>query len=527
MKLYKKIFSFIAISATALSFTACTGDLNVTPIDPSLNTPDKVLTSESAYNQLLAKCYAGLAVSSPDGANGSPDISGIDGGFGQYLRALYYMNELPTDEAVIGWNDQTVKDLHKLAWSTSDVFVSAMYGRLFYQIALCNEVIRQIKASSVNSSAMTQYLAEARCLRALSYYHAIDMFGNVPFITDESTVGGANPTQISRADLYKWLTETEIPDFITSLPDSPENYRCGKGMAYMLMAKLYLNAKVYTGTAAYDKCVEYCKKIIDLGYTLESNYNWKNLFNGYNVKLQGKGHEIIFSVYQDEYNTQAYGGTTFLGLAAMGGSMTPATYGFTAGGWTGLRVTPEFVDKFENTDVRYIFYTDGQKKDIADIGTFTDGYAFPKFTNLDESHGTTGGKQGNFSNADFPIFRLADVYLMLAECQVVGGATVSINGHDGVWFFNQIRDRAYNDNIHDLGSLTATNILDERARELAWECHRRSDLVRFGKLTTSDYVWAWKGGSKDGSAVDSHFNLFPIPSSDINSNSNLTQNTGY
>jgi hypothetical protein len=522
MKLYKKIFSIIAISTAAISFSACTGDLNVSPIDPNLDTPDKVLESEEAYNQILAKCYVALAVSSPKGASGDPDISGIDGGFGQYLRALYNLNELPTDEAVIGWNNQTVKDLHKLAWSSSDVFVSAMYSRLFYQIALCNEVIRQIKASGSTSTNMTQYLAEARCLRALSYYHAIDMFGNVPFITDESSVGGANPEQISRADLFKWLTETEIPDFINNLPDTPENYRCGKGLAYMIMAKLYLNAKVYTGTAAYDKCAEYCKDIIGLGYTLESTANWKNLFSGANNNLQGKGHEIIFSVYQDEYNTQTYGGTTFLGLAAIGGGMAPTKYGFTASGWGGLRVTPEFVDKYDTKDVRYVFYTDGQKKEIADLSTFTDGYAFPKFTNLNSDG--TGGEQGNFCNADFPLFRLADVYLMLAECQIVGGATVSINGHDGVWYFNQVRERA---GLADDNSVTAKDVLDERARELAWECHRRSDLVRFNELTTADYIWSWKGGTQDGTAVDSHYNLYPIPSSDINSNSNLKQNAGY
>ncbi len=518
MKLYKKIFSIIAFFTAGLSFTGCTSDLNVTPIDPNLSTPDKVLTSESAFNQLLAKCYTGLAVSSPDGSSGNPDISGIDGGFGQYLRALYNLNELPTDEAVIGWNDQTVKDLHKLAWSTSDVFVGAMYGRLFYQIALCNEVIRQIKASSIKSDNMTKYLAEARCLRALSYYHAIDMFGNVPFVTDESTVGGANPKQIMRADLFKWLTETEIPDFINNLPDKPEHYRCGKGMAYMIMAKLYLNAKVYTGTAAYDKCADYCSKIINLGYSLDPKF--QHLFNADNDKRLDD--EIIFSVYQDEYNTQAYGGTTYLTLAAMGGSMKPTDYGLTASGWGGLRVTPEFVDKFENGDVRATFYTDGQKKEIADLSTFTDGYAFPKFTNLTDLG--VVGKQGNFCNADFPIFRLADVYLMLAECQTVGGVSVNVNGLTGLDYFNQVRVRA---KLLPESSITADDILDERARELAWECHRRSDLIRFGKLTTSDYVWSWKGGTQAGNGVNDKYNLYPIPSSDINSNSNLKQNTGY
>lgn len=515
MKLYKNIFRIIAISTAVVSMSACTGDLDVTPIDPSLSTPNNVLTSEEAYNQLLAKCYVGLAVSSPDGKDGDPDISGIDGGFGQYLRGLYYLEELPTDEAVVGWNDQTVRDLHKIAWSTSDVFVAAMYSRLFYQIALCNEAIRQINASSINSSNMKQYKAEARCLRALSYYHAIDLFGNVPFITDESAIGGENPKQISRADLYTWLVN-EINDFTNDLPDNPVNYRCGKGMAYMILAKLYLNAKVYTGTAAYDKCAECCQKVINLGYTLESTANYKNLFGASNDQYQGKGHEIIFSVYQDETNTQAYGGSTFLMNASIGGGMSPNSYG-AAGGWGGLRVTPEFVDKFSTSDARYLFYTNGQKKEISDLGTFTDGYAYPKFTNL--KNDGTYKDIASFCNADVPIFRLADTYLMLAECQVVGG--ISCNG---IEYFNKVRTRA---GVSTMSTVTASDILDERGRELAWECHRRSDLVRFGALTTNTYLWSWKGGTKEGNSVDSKYNLFPIPSSDVNSNSNLKQNTGY
>jgi starch-binding outer membrane protein, SusD/RagB family len=519
MKLYKNFICVIAISIVT-TFTACTGDLNVTPVDPNLKTPNNVLTSVGAYNQLLAKCYVGLAVSSPDGSSGNADITGIDGGFGQYLRALYNCEELPTDESVMCWNDQTVKDFHKLCWSSSDVFVTAMYSRLFYQIALCNEVIRQIKASSIKSDTLTQYENEARCLRALSYYHAIDLFGNVPFVTDESAVGGANPKQISRKDLFTWLT-TEIKSFVDQLPANPDKYRCGQGMADMILAKLYLNAKVYIGTAKYDSCALYCGKIINLGYKLESGVNYKNMFGASNDEYLGIGHEIIFSVYQDETNTQTFGGTTYLMNAAIGGSMSSNSYG-AAGGWGGLRVTPEYVDKFTTNDARYLFYTNGQKKDIVDISEFTNGYAYPKFTNLKDDG--TYKDIASFCNADFPVFRLADVYLMLAECQVVGGVSVNINGMTGIDYFNAVRTRA---GISTVASPVASDILDERARELGWECHRRSDLIRFNKLTTSDYLWSWKGGTKAGNAVDAKYNLFPIPSSDINSNNNLTQNSGY
>ena len=546
------IFSFAF--AVAVSFTSCTGDLDVTPIDPNLDTPENVLTGTEAYNQLLAKCYSALSVSSPDGESGDPDISGIDGGFGQYLRAYFYMQELPTDECVIGWNDQTVADLHGLQWTSSDVFVSAMYSRLFYQISLCNEVMRQIaKAPNASDATMQQYYAEARALRGLSYLHAIDMFGNVPFTDHNSEVGGANPQQMSRADLFNWLAK-DMEECAEQLPANPEKYRAGKGMAYMILAKLYLNAQVYTGTANYAKCAEYCQKIIDLGYKLESRDDYFKMFCADNDQCLGIGHEIIFSVYQDHIHTQGYGGTTFIVNAATGGTMAYYDMGLGGNGWGGIRLTPEFVDKFSAADRRAVFYTDGQTKEIEDIASFQSGYAFMKFTNLKADGNLINGSKlsdvrpvaeavaadptdkesaaklaellngvNSFPDTDFPMFRLADVYLMLAECQVVGG----VSGYNGVNLFNQLRNRA---GISSISSPTKQDIIDERGRELAWECHRRSDLVRFNLLTTSDYIWAYKGMNSNigtAHAVDSKYNLFPLASSDVMSNSNLTQNPGY
>ena len=512
------IYSFAF--ATAVSLTACVGDLDVTPIDPNLDTPENVLTGTEAYNQMLAKCYSGLAVSSPDGDSGDPDIKGIDGGFGQYLRALFNLQELPTDEAVIGWNDQTLKDLHGLQWTSSDVFVSACYSRVFYQISVCNEVIRQIDAAGSNDAAMQQYRAEARAIRGLSYLHAIDMFGNVPFTDENSTVGGDNPQQMSRSDLFNWMVK-DMEEAAEILPANPEKYRAGKGLCYMILAKLYLNAAVYTGTANYAKCAEYCKKIIDLGYKLESANDYWKLFCADNDQMLGVGHEIIFSVYQDHINTQAYGGTTYIINGQVGGNMNYADYGLGGNGWGGLRVTPQFVDKFEDGDQRATFFTDGQSKEIIDVSDFFSGYAFTKFTNL-KADGSMIDGANSFPDTDFPVFRLGDVYLMLAECEVVGGVSC-----DGISKFNAIRERA---GVAPIASPSKSDIINERARELAWECHRRSDLVRFGLLTTGDYLWSHKGmNSNVGTphSVDSKYNLFPLASSDVISNPNLTQNPGY
>lgn len=515
MKSYNKILCGLALIASSL-FSSCVSDLDVTPIDPNLNTPSNTFKTESDYLNLLAKCYSGLSVSSPEGENGSPDISGIDGGFGQYLRALYNLNELPTDEAVMGWNDQTIKDLHGLRWSTSDVFVGAMYSRMFYQISICNEFIRQAQKSGYDSDNMKTWIAEARCLRALSYYHAIDMFGNVPFITEELEVGGDYPQQIKRADLYNWLVNEEIPSLMTDLKPALQNekYRADQGLAKMILAKLYLNAEIYANVSAYDKCVEVCKDLLDDGYKLEQNF--APLFGADNDRFLGT--EIIFSVYQDGVNTRNYGGTSFMVLASSHGDWC-AEVGATEG-WAGIRVTPEFVDLFTDGDVRGNFHTDGHTKEINELGTFTDGYAYKKYTNLKEDG--TRGQHGAFMDCDFVVFRLADVKLMLAECAVRGATNISVA--DGLAHFNDVRTRA---KASKFNSYTLNDVLDERGRELAWECHRRSDLIRFGQFTTANKIWAWKGNVKEGRAVDSKYNLYPIPASDKNTNTNLEQNDGY
>ena len=201
--------------------------------------------------------------------------------------------------------------------------------------------------------------------------------------------------------------------------------------------------------------------------------------------------------------------------------MAYADYGLGGNGWGGLRVTPQFVNKFEGGDQRANFFTEGQSKEIIDISDFFSGYAFTKFTNL-KADGSILPDANSFPDTDFPVFRLGDVYLMLAECEVVGGVSC-----DGIAKFNEIRTRA---GVAPIANPTKANILDERARELAWECHRRSDLVRFGLLTSGDYLWSHKGMNSNAGtphAVDSKYNLYPLASSDVISNPSLEQNTGY
>ena len=516
MKNIKNYISTFAL-AVGLSFSSCVNDLDVTPIDPSMNTSDKALTTAEDFKAFLAQCYVGFSTSGYLGPNGDPSISGLDGGFSQYFRGLFHLNEYTTDETVIGWNDQTIKDLHGLSWTSTDVFVASLYYRIFYQISMCNEFLRQANTTSVSVSDMEAYKAEVRTLRAICYLHAIDMYGNVPFADETASVGAENPERITRAELFTWL-ETELKDIIdnSALANARQNEygRIDKGAAKMILAKLYLNAEVYTGASKWDECAKVCKSIIADGYTLHPDY--QELFLADNDKCTD---EIIFAFQQDGVDTQSYGVTNFIIFASTGGTMDPAAIGISSG-WGGIRTTPEFYDSFQAGDKRSLFHTDGQNKEINDISVFTDGYAFMKFKNIN-SDGTPG-KANGFVDTDFPIFRYADVLLMLAECGLHNSSEVS--EEQGLAYLNQVRERA---GLAAQKSYTANDVLRERGCELYLECWRRSDLVRFDKFTTADYLWSWKGGVQEGKAVGSHMNLFPIPDKDLNSNDKLEQNPGY
>lgn len=527
----KKVLNiFMIIAGLTIIITSCTKDLDTVPLRTDITTAATVFDNPQAYIQILAKLYAGHAVSGQEGPAGNGDISGIDEGFGQYLRAYWYHQELPTDEAVIGWNDQTIKDFHYQTWGSSDVFISAMYYRIFYQISICNEYIRETADSKLSDRGVTgelldqvrTYRAEARFLRALSYWHAMDLFGNVPFVTEKDAVGAFFPEQIQRADLFDYV-ESELLDILDKLNEPGTVYaRADKGAAWTLLAKIYLNAEVYTGTPRYSDCATYCEKVINEGgYSLAPEY--ANLFLADNDQ---NNPEQIFSVAFDGLKTQTYGGTNFIIHAAIGGDMNPSNFGF-GGGWGGTRTTSALVDKFPDetgaTDGRAMFFTDGQTKEIVDIGDFTNGYAVTKWKNVTSTG--AGGQSVDYPDTDFPYFRLADVYLMYAECAIRGAADMGT----AVNYVNLVRERAYGDNSGDIaaGDMTLDFILNERARELYWECHRRTDLVRFGKLTSGEYLWPWKGNVEAGAATNEKFNLFPIPASDIGANPNLTQNSGY
>ena len=575
----KKIYCIFGIIAASAVLGSCVGDLDVTPIDPSTDTAERVLISQQAMDAYISGVYLGFATSGYYGPNGGPSISGLDGGASLYIRGLYHHSELTTGESVCGLNDQTIKNFHYMNWSVDDSFIYAFYSRILMQISSANEFIRE--ANKFTGFDTDRYVDEARVLRAIAYFHGLDNFGKMPF-ADETSQVGLTPREISRADLFDYI-ESELKDVIAAgkLPDknSVVYGHVSVGAAKFLLAKLYLGAGVYTGTPRWDDCANVLKDLMDDGYSLHTTPNgsiytpYQDLFLADNDKCTD---EIIFAVEQDGLFTQSYGVTNYLIFASTGGTMNVNHLGISSG-WGGLRTTPEFADKFSAGDIRNLLYDtakstadveampetpeergdspeaikkmkeDGsykqacedlvkakkaarkdniQEKSIEDVGNFKYGYGFQKFRNV-----TSAGEIPNmvydkendtwsnpsFVNTDFPLMRYADVLLMAAECQARGASI------DGLGAFNQVRARA---GLSPVSSLSLDEILDERGRELYQECWRRSDLIRFGKFT-SGYNWQWKGSTKDGSDVDAYRALFPIPASELQANTNLGQNDGY
>ena len=534
MKNYFKKISLVLFSL-ALALVSCTSEIDsLEPINQ--DTPNNVFDNPDSYRSFLAKIYAGIALSGQDGPAGNPDIAGLDEGFSNYLRLYWNMQELTTDEAIIGWNDGTIKDLHYQNWTDGNEFIRTMFDRVMYQVSLCNEYLRQTTDAKLDERGVSgdlrtdigYYRAEARFMRALSYYHALDMFQNVPFVTEDDPIGAFFPEQTNGVDLFNYLVQelTDIDPLLKG-PGQNEYGRADQAAAWMLLAKLYLNSEIYLGQGQDQiaNALTPIENIINSNqYQLEDDYT--HLFLADN----NFSNEIIFPITFDGLNTQGFGGMTYLLHAPVGGNMEPSDFGIN-GGWAGIRTTSTFVELFpgmENSqDGRELFFTDGQTLEITDVSDFTNGYAIAKFKNIDQDGEAGSDSTGDFPDTDFPMFRLADAYLMYAELYArnVPGA----NENDAIMYINLLRERAYGNasaNISSGSEITYDFILDERGRELYWECHRRTDLIRFGKFSDSG-VWPWKGNVPTGVTTESFRDLFPLPSTAISSNPTLEQNNGY
>lgn len=555
----KTFIKTIAAAVLTVGLTGCVNDLDISSIDPQSS-------PEADPMGLLAKCYATLGLTGQDGGSGNGDLSDDEGESGFY-RTTFNLQELPTDEVMWAWQtDQDIPQITMINWNSSSIRVQWAYTRLTYDITLFNNYLVTVPDNDENKVNR----AEVRFLRALHYWYLLDLFGKSPFKTEFNI--DQLPVEYSGAEMYDWLDKelTEIEPQMAEVGAycNSQNFgRADRGAAYMLHARLALNSEVYTKGAVkdFDKAIDYCDKLINSGaYDLSrqakgGNSGYAQLFMADNDENSEAMQEIILPIRQDGLRTRAYSGSLML-IAGARSSQMP-NYGMKET-WTCLFARESMTKKFfpstsdvplaeaaaddkasqeevaqkdaENSttvadvisragDDRALLYSgcaNGVRKiKTEEISGFTDGLSLVKWTNL-RSDGTAGSDP-SWPDTDIPLFRLAEAYLTRAEAKWRKSGRLD----DALDDINELRRRA---NTRTLPSITSEmDILDEWCREFYMEGRRRSDLVRFGCFAGSKYIWDWKGGVADGTTVDSHFNVYPIPADDIRNNKNLKQNEGY
>lgn len=539
MKLKDILKSVSAITFSILLYASCLDDLNR---DPEYDiTGDKVYETYSGYMGGITKVYAAYALTGNEGPGNKPDISGLDEGlYADFLRMFFNHQELPTDETHCIWRqDEGIPGLNNMNFSSENPFTKGLYNRSITQIMYANEFIRNSSDGEINGKGFSEdqikeikyFRAESRFIRAFQYWVLMDLFGNPPFITDEHELN-ILPEQINRNDLFNYI-ESELKDItennLLKEPQTNEYGRADKAAAWALLARLYLNAETYTGNAKYTEAAQYAEKVINSGYSLKPDYQQLFLANN-NIN----NPEVILSINYDGERTRNNGGATFL-VNCGSNSGYQATYADILlnygirenANWSGYRARKEFSERWDENDKRRLFV--GEEISITDAIEFKQGLATYKWRNItiDASGNWEYGAHIAFADNDFPLFRLAEMYLIYAEAVKRGGEGSSSKALE---YINKLRERAFGNTNHNytvFNNVTLEDILNERGFELYWEAHRRTDLIRFGMFSGSKYIWEWKGGIRNGRAVSSHYNLYPLPSSDLMANPNLKQNPNY
>lgn len=567
-KFYKYTLSAAVAVLLAAGFSSCNSDLDVTPINPELQT-------EVEPEQLFNKCYANFGLAGNGGSDGDCDVDGIDGGTSGLYRQMWNSNELTTDEAICGWGDEGINTFCFNNYDGSHPMLRGYYYRLCVGIAYCNQYL---DVFSDHNATMT---AEVRFLRAMQYYLMLDAYGpNIPFATH---VSSNNPPRGEGTQVYDFI-ESELLDICDNgLSDAKPKKkgdagygRIDKAAAWMLLARLYLNAEVYTGTPQWAKARDYAKKVMDSPYQLNTqgssnvvswtenvtndegeiidvikheNETWE--FTPYQMLFMGDNditsaaYECIFPILSDRERTTSWGVSLYLIASTHDGDMRSLKYsnyqvnGVTGQAWGGNRARPELIKLFftnyeptaghandvypQANDDRALFDTDGRTLDVNDVGTFKSGYAVGKFTNFTTNNVMSTSGDARMPNMDVFFMRKAEAYLTYAE------ALTRLNGNtvpsEAVAAINVIRSRAH---AATKQTYNLNDILDEWGREFYFEGRRRVDLIRFNRFGgPTDYKWQWKGGVMGGRDFEKYRNIFAIPTTDVIANPNLQQNPGY
>ena len=538
----------IYIAALAALLTSCVQDLDTLPLDKTEPVAEYVYgNSEEAYMAGLTRLYFQFVT------NDLTDLQPMDGGASELIRAFWSVQETSTDEAKCSWeNDAWVRALNTNTWTgVQNDAIYAVYVRTLQGVAFVNEYLRQTAPDKLSARGVSAdlaakiqgYRAEARFIRAYLYWIALDCFGDVPFTTENSPFGGTYfPSQASRTDIFNFCVG-ELQSLLSSdsaMPAAGFLYpRADKGSVAGLLARMYLNANVYAGVDKSVEAKELCEEIFAMGYHLSPSYS--NLFRGDNGQNASARGEFLWAIDYDNDYINSYGGTTYILSASMASTdITDSSRpNGQVNGWAGLRVPYEFVSlyygvsgqnyqtgDYEVADKRgEIFYIKGRSESMdGALYNFMNGWTCLKFNNIpsnqtNQSYLPESATMSN-SNVDFPMIRLAEIYLIYAEvCMNLGVP------EEALPYMQALAVRA---GVAPPSEITPDFLLAERARELLWEAHRRTDLIRFGVYHTDAYLWPYKGGDTyAGSAFPAYKCIFPIPPTELATNNALVQNPGY
>ncbi|MBO0323735.1 RagB/SusD family nutrient uptake outer membrane protein [Muricauda sp. CAU 1633] len=477
-------------------------------------TPDTEYTTENTQIAAILTAYAPLAGSY--GNNG-------------YFEVQELSTETSAAPAKFGpWDDGGIwARLHRHEWENNAWFINNTWNMCFSGIATCNRLIEEFEATLEDP---TEAVNELRALRAFYYFTAMDLWGDVPLVTSFAEAE-ASPSRTPKAEVYNFIT-SEFEDLITQLPaDVGGQYygRWNRWAAMGILARVYLNAEVYTGTPQYQKVLDLTQQIIDGGqYSLVANY-----MDNFTIDNTGSSENIMVVV-----QSKTSGGQFNMHMRTLH-PLNRATYNFTDGPWNGYTALEEFYNSFDDADNRKEIFITGQQftssgEPINDpngaIEVDSQGNSDPDGTPLiftpyinelfPFAFSQSGARIGKYEfengialamDNDFPIIRFSEILLMRAEALWRSGGNMT----EAEELVRQVRERA---GLAAISPLTEDALYDEIQRELAFEAQARTIMIRFDRFTST---W-W-----EKTITDPNKNVFPIPTAQLNGNPNLTQNPGY
>ncbi len=553
----KKSFKYILPVLFIMAISAC-HKIDVTP--KSLYTEDVFPQTEEQFQALIGPVYTSLR--------------------DHFAQTYFFISECSTDEAILpafggNWYDgASYEALHRHSWTPDHNWVTTAWNDITGLVGTCNQTL-YILASAPEGDAKNTSMAEVKTIRAYAYWELMDLYGGVPLDTVYPSPG--LQAKASRKDVFDFV-ESELTAAIPYLKTDVGASTYGKPTQYFahsLLARLYLNAEVYTGNAKNNECIAACDAVINSGkYAVQPRNSYLQMFYPDNGPTTQS--EFIFAIPYDPSTSAGY---VFYGRydlnrnlgmkygysgSTVGTNVDPVINQTTGNGLvnskpSGPRATlSSFLNYFlsDENDIRmkqWLYgpqYWDNGNPII--VQTTNLGYnqfysgpdggnSYTYHLNIDTSiklrqnptlfdcgndelawnqgarnikfHPDAGSTTRNQNN-DVPVFRYADILLMKAEAILRGGAATS--GQTALGLVNMVRSNRTTS--PDWASVDLESLYEERCREFAWECVHRNDMIRFGKF---ENVYGFKTNT------DTYRRLFPIPTTAITANAKLEQNTGY